>query len=165
MIPFELAEPTSLAAAITLLDPDDPTIRPIAGGTALMLMMKAGVFHPTKLDQSAQDREQVFEHQRRAERASHRRDDDASGARTVGRSPKACAGHHSYPADAVERARTQRRDHRRRARPCRSSYGPAAGADRARRDADRQSDRKVSGNSRSRNCSPAITRRCWSGTS
>ena len=49
MIPFELAEPTSLAAAIKLLDPDDETVRPIAGGTALMLMMKAGVFHPAKL--------------------------------------------------------------------------------------------------------------------
>jgi len=49
MTPFELAEPTSLAAAIQLLDADDETIRPIAGGTALMLMMKAGVFRPTKL--------------------------------------------------------------------------------------------------------------------
>jgi carbon-monoxide dehydrogenase medium subunit len=49
MIPFELAEPTSLAAAVRLLDPDDATIRPIAGGTALMLMMKAGVFRPEKL--------------------------------------------------------------------------------------------------------------------
>ena len=49
MIPFELAEPTSLTAAIKLLDPDDETIRPIAGGTALMLMMKAGVFRPAKL--------------------------------------------------------------------------------------------------------------------
>src|SRR5215813_3918105 len=49
MTPFELAEPTSLAAAIQLLDPDDETVRPIAGGTALMLMMKAGVFRPTKL--------------------------------------------------------------------------------------------------------------------
>jgi aerobic carbon-monoxide dehydrogenase medium subunit len=49
MIPFELAEPTSLKAALTLLDPDDDTIRPIAGGTALMLMMKAGVFRPAKL--------------------------------------------------------------------------------------------------------------------
>jgi carbon-monoxide dehydrogenase medium subunit len=49
MIPFDLAEPTSLAAAIKLLDPDDATIRPIAGGTALMLMMKAGVFRPEKL--------------------------------------------------------------------------------------------------------------------
>jgi carbon-monoxide dehydrogenase medium subunit len=49
MIPFELAEPTSLSAAIKLLNPDDPTVRPIAGGTALMLMMKAGVFSPEKL--------------------------------------------------------------------------------------------------------------------
>jgi carbon-monoxide dehydrogenase medium subunit len=49
MIPFELAEPTSLAAALRLLDPDDETVRPIAGGTALMLMMKAGVFRPAKL--------------------------------------------------------------------------------------------------------------------
>ncbi len=49
MISFELAEPTSLAEAITLLDPDDETVRPIAGGTALMLMMKAGVFRPEKL--------------------------------------------------------------------------------------------------------------------
>lgn len=49
MIPFDLAEPTSLAAAIKLLNPDDPTIRPIAGGTALMLMMKSGVFNPEKL--------------------------------------------------------------------------------------------------------------------
>ena len=43
MTPFELAEPRSLREAIALLDPDDPSVRPIAGGTALMLMMKAGV--------------------------------------------------------------------------------------------------------------------------
>src|SRR4026208_1106714 len=49
MIPFDLAEPTSLAAAIKLLNPDDPSVRPIAGGTALMLMMKAGVFRPERL--------------------------------------------------------------------------------------------------------------------
>ena len=49
MTPFELAEPTSLGAAVKLLDPDDETVRPIAGGTALMLMMKAGVFRPQKL--------------------------------------------------------------------------------------------------------------------
>jgi carbon-monoxide dehydrogenase medium subunit len=49
MIPFELAEPTSLPEAIKLLDPDDATVRPMGGGTALMLMMKAGVFRPTKL--------------------------------------------------------------------------------------------------------------------
>jgi aerobic carbon-monoxide dehydrogenase medium subunit len=49
MTPFELAEPASLKEALALLDPDDPTVRPIAGGTALMLMMKAGVFRPSKL--------------------------------------------------------------------------------------------------------------------
>jgi carbon-monoxide dehydrogenase medium subunit len=49
MIPFELAEPQSLRDAIGLLDPDDPSVRPIAGGTALMLMMKAGVFQPARL--------------------------------------------------------------------------------------------------------------------
>ena len=49
MTPFELAEPASLREAIALLDPDDPAVRPIAGGTALMLMMKAGVFRPQRL--------------------------------------------------------------------------------------------------------------------
>ncbi len=32
-----------------MLDPQESTIRPVAGGTALMLMMKAGVFRPTRL--------------------------------------------------------------------------------------------------------------------
>lgn len=49
MTPFELAEPATLKDAIALLDPDDPSVRPIAGGTALMLMMKAGVFRPSRL--------------------------------------------------------------------------------------------------------------------
>ena len=49
MTPFELVEPASLSEAIALLDPDDTGVRPIAGGTALMLMMKAGVFRPTRL--------------------------------------------------------------------------------------------------------------------
>jgi aerobic carbon-monoxide dehydrogenase medium subunit len=49
MTPFELVEPASLRDAIALLDPDDTAVRPIAGGTALMLMMKAGVFRPTRL--------------------------------------------------------------------------------------------------------------------
>jgi carbon-monoxide dehydrogenase medium subunit len=49
MTPFELAEPRSLKEAIALLDGDDETVRAIAGGTALMLMMKAGVFRPTRL--------------------------------------------------------------------------------------------------------------------
>jgi len=49
MTPFELAEPVTLKEAIALLDPDDASVRPIAGGTALMLMMKAGVFRPSRL--------------------------------------------------------------------------------------------------------------------
>ncbi len=49
MIPFELAEPRSLSESIALLDRDDPAVRPIAGGTALMLMMKAGFFKPIRL--------------------------------------------------------------------------------------------------------------------
>ena len=49
MMAFELLEPGSLKEAIALIDPDDPEVRPIAGGTALMLMMKAGVFRPRRL--------------------------------------------------------------------------------------------------------------------
>lgn len=49
MTPFDLREPDSLQEAIALLDPEDPTTRAIAGGTALMLMMKAGVFQPGRL--------------------------------------------------------------------------------------------------------------------
>jgi carbon-monoxide dehydrogenase medium subunit len=49
MTPFELAEPQTLKEALALLDPEDATVRPIAGGTALMLMIKAGVFSPTRL--------------------------------------------------------------------------------------------------------------------
>jgi aerobic carbon-monoxide dehydrogenase medium subunit len=49
MIPFDMVEPATLDEAMALLDPEDPTIRPVAGGTALMLMMKAGVFQPSRL--------------------------------------------------------------------------------------------------------------------
>jgi aerobic carbon-monoxide dehydrogenase medium subunit len=49
VIAFDLVEPTSLNEAVAAIDPDDPTVRPIAGGTALMLMMKAGVFRPRRL--------------------------------------------------------------------------------------------------------------------
>jgi len=47
MAPFELAEPRSLAEAIALLDAEDA--RALSGGTALMLMMKAGVLRPARL--------------------------------------------------------------------------------------------------------------------
>jgi carbon-monoxide dehydrogenase medium subunit len=49
MIPFDLAEPASLDEALALLDPEDPSVRPIAGGTALMLMMKSGLYRPRRL--------------------------------------------------------------------------------------------------------------------
>jgi len=47
MSPFELAEPKSLHEAFSLLGEDEA--RPLSGGTALMLMMKAGVLRPTRL--------------------------------------------------------------------------------------------------------------------
>jgi aerobic carbon-monoxide dehydrogenase medium subunit len=47
MRPFELAEPASLAEALRLLDSAET--RPLSGGTALMLMMKAGVLRPARL--------------------------------------------------------------------------------------------------------------------
>jgi carbon-monoxide dehydrogenase medium subunit len=47
MSPFELAEPDSLSQAIALLNGEG--VRPLSGGTALMLMMKAGVLRPARL--------------------------------------------------------------------------------------------------------------------
>lgn len=49
MTPFEWEEPRTLKDAVALLDPEDSSVRPIAGGTALMLMMKTGVFAPSRL--------------------------------------------------------------------------------------------------------------------
>ena len=49
MTPFDLIEPRSLHEAVGLLDTEDPAVRPIAGGTALVQMMKTGVFKPTRL--------------------------------------------------------------------------------------------------------------------
>ncbi len=47
MSPFELAEPSTLSQALGLLGGQGA--RPLSGGTALMLMMKAGVFAPSRL--------------------------------------------------------------------------------------------------------------------
>ncbi len=49
MTPFDLVEPGSLGEALALLDPGDPSVRPLAGGTALMLLMKSGLFRPKRL--------------------------------------------------------------------------------------------------------------------
>ena len=47
MAPFELLQPASLGEALTFLDAADA--RAFSGGTALMLMMKAGVLRPKRL--------------------------------------------------------------------------------------------------------------------
>jgi aerobic carbon-monoxide dehydrogenase medium subunit len=47
MAPFELLQPGRLGEALSLLDSED--VRPMSGGTALMLMMKAGVLRPKRL--------------------------------------------------------------------------------------------------------------------
>jgi aerobic carbon-monoxide dehydrogenase medium subunit len=47
MQPFQFSEPQTLREATDLLDEDGA--RPFSGGTALMLMMKAGVLRPTRL--------------------------------------------------------------------------------------------------------------------
>jgi carbon-monoxide dehydrogenase medium subunit len=49
MTPFELLEPRTLREAAGLLASADSSVRPIAGGTAVMLMMKMGVLRPSRL--------------------------------------------------------------------------------------------------------------------
>ncbi|MGH8701416.1 MAG: FAD binding domain-containing protein, partial [Burkholderiales bacterium] len=49
MTPFELLEPRTLREAARLLDAGGTAARPIAGGTAVMLMMKMGVLRPARL--------------------------------------------------------------------------------------------------------------------
>jgi carbon-monoxide dehydrogenase medium subunit len=49
MAPFELEEPRTLRAAAERLAADSAAARPVAGGTAVMLMMKMGVLRPKRL--------------------------------------------------------------------------------------------------------------------
>ncbi len=49
MSSFEIVEPRTVEEAFGFLAGDDPAIRPIAGGTALMLMIKAQIFRPVRL--------------------------------------------------------------------------------------------------------------------
>ena len=46
---FELLEPATLDEAVALLEPDTPGIRAVAGATALVPMMKARLFQPSRL--------------------------------------------------------------------------------------------------------------------
>jgi carbon-monoxide dehydrogenase medium subunit len=47
--PFELVEPATLDEAVARLDAGDPGVRAVAGATALLPMMKARLFQPTRL--------------------------------------------------------------------------------------------------------------------
>src|SRR3954447_5702056 len=49
MAALEIAEPEKLDDAYAMLGTEEASIRPMGGGTALMLMMKAQLFKPTKL--------------------------------------------------------------------------------------------------------------------
>jgi aerobic carbon-monoxide dehydrogenase medium subunit len=49
MASFDVLEPRSLEEAFSLLDPEDPAVRAIGGGTALMLMIKAQMYAPRRL--------------------------------------------------------------------------------------------------------------------
>ena len=49
MIGIDIHEPQSLEEAFALLGGDETTARPMGGGTALMLMMKARIFQPSAL--------------------------------------------------------------------------------------------------------------------
>ena len=49
MYDFDIVEPETVEEALALLNRRDPAVRPIAGGTALMLMMKAQFFVPERL--------------------------------------------------------------------------------------------------------------------
>jgi carbon-monoxide dehydrogenase medium subunit len=46
---FELLEPATVEEALALLDAGDPGVRAVAGATALLPMMKARLFQPTRL--------------------------------------------------------------------------------------------------------------------
>ena len=46
---FDVAEPSSLRGALELLASDPETVRPIAGGTAIMLLVKYGFYWPDTL--------------------------------------------------------------------------------------------------------------------
>ena len=49
MLGFDLREPRTLDEAFSLLGQGDPGVRPMGGGTALMLMMKAQIYKPVRL--------------------------------------------------------------------------------------------------------------------
>ncbi|MDB5543381.1 MAG: xanthine dehydrogenase family protein subunit, partial [Hyphomicrobiales bacterium] len=49
MAALEITEPEKLEDAYAMLGTEEASVRPMGGGTALMLMMKAQLFKPTRL--------------------------------------------------------------------------------------------------------------------
>ncbi len=134
MMPFEMVEPTSLKEALSLLDPQEPTIRAVAGGTALMLMMKAGVFQPSRLvclHNIEPEHSRITVTGNGDLRIGAMATLERRGARR--QCGGAAAGAQARDADAVECAGAQCRARRRRAGARRSAHGSAAGPCRARR--------------------------------
>ena len=126
MTTFELEVPTSLRSAVDLLDPHDPSVRVIAGGTALMLMMKAGVFRPSRLI-SLRAIEQEFSTFSSKPDGSFRIGAMATLSATGTRAgaDQIRPGAAADIAHSLERARAQRGDDRRAPRACRSAHGSA----------------------------------------
>ena len=134
MTPFELAEPKTLNEAHRAArSPTIRSVRPIAGGTALMLMMKAGVFRPTKLVSL------------RTIKALTSIDDRRTASCRIGAMTPLAVLEHSAAvrkhAPVITRTLRTLSNVRVRnvatvggsSRACRPAHGPAAGADRARR--------------------------------
>jgi carbon-monoxide dehydrogenase medium subunit len=48
-VTFELCEPATFEEAVALLDPGDPSIRAVAGGTAISLLLRSRLFQPSRL--------------------------------------------------------------------------------------------------------------------
>ena len=165
MTPFEFLEPDSSTEAIGLINPDDLDVRPIAGGTALMLMMKAGVFRPRRLVSLRKLSDDYTRIARGAvRRTRHRRHDAARGARTI--APKLRA-----PRRLIVRA--MRRLANVRVRNVATVGGALAHGDphmdlppvlMALGAAVAHRRRAGERTCRSRTCSPAITRPCWPRT-
>ncbi len=138
MISFELAEPKTLNEAIALLDAEDPEVRPISGGTALMLMMKSGVFRPSRLVSLQKVEPDYSRIERGGEwKPADRRAGHPVADRTFRRGPSRGARHREDHASPVECARAQCRAARRQSGARRSAHGSAAGVVVAGREGDR----------------------------
>ena len=134
MTPFELAEPATAGRG------DRPARSRRPDGAADRRRHRPDAddegrrFPPDAARQPAQARRQLSRIAAGPDgSARHRRHDAAGGGRALARGCARRAGDPARHAAAVQHPRAQRRDHRRQSRPRRPAHGPAAGADRARR--------------------------------